>query len=68
MPNPVVYYQKGCGKVSGYQQIAAMHAIAQKVYLQRSPIVIITINFKKQYPIGSNDLVMLLVPVSAMWR
>ena len=23
MPNPVVYYQKGRGKVSGYQQIAA---------------------------------------------
>ena len=30
MPNPVVYYQKGRGKVNGYQQIAAMHAIAHE--------------------------------------
>ena len=36
--------------------------LPRKVYLQRYPIVIITINVMKQYPIWSNDSVMLLVP------
>ena len=50
MPNPVVYYQKGRGKVSGYQQIAASACFICMLYLM------------KQYPIWSNDSVMLLVP------
>ena len=36
--------------------------LPRKDYLQRSPIVIITINVMKQYPICRNDSVMLLVP------